>query len=131
MTPGPLDQNVPGPGVVFFNLPINPKWSLHVLGVKPAADRHDRRRHLVQVLRDVLRLPVLVVIAVLHPLIPELNLVFHILLGVRKRAHFEKKLVSVGGPVVEGPALLMGRSRSWAAGTATEIKGMRQEKRPV
>src|SRR5262249_18725137 len=78
-------------------------------------------------LRDVLRLPVRVVVTVLHPLIPDLNLVVKIfLVRVGERSHFEKELVAVGSPVHKRLAKVLSWPGSLLTKDRNEVEGVRQ-----
>src|SRR5512145_1671187 len=82
--------------------------------------------------RHSLRLPVFIVIAVLHPFVPEFDLAFEIFrVRVGERSHFEEESVAVAGPVIEPRPTLLLRPFARASEAGEEVERMRQEERAI
>ena len=110
MIPGAHDDHVRDTRAGGLDVAIAFERAEEILGVEPAADGHHRRLHVLQVGPEVLGLPVRIVSAVLHHLVPERDVALVIAgVGVGERAELEEEVVAVGRPVLERrPALLVG-----------------------
>src|SRR5207245_6757858 len=54
-------QDIEDPLIFPFDGPVNLQRAVQVLGIEPAADSHHRRRHLLQVRQQVVRLPEVII----------------------------------------------------------------------
>src|SRR6478672_8398472 len=96
MAPWPHDKAVPSSWIVLLNRLVNPQRSGQVFSIEPATYGEHCRSDVRQILSDVLRLPVRIVVAMLHPLVPETARTLEILcVGIGKRSHFEEELVAI------------------------------------
>ena len=120
--------------IILFDSFVNLQRSLQVFGVEPAADGHHgyRRFDMSQILRHVLRLPVVVIVAVLHPLVPNFNLVVEVLvIDVRQWSQIQKELISVRSTGIEKGRWLRCGSGARLAKEGTEDKCILDIKCPV
>src|SRR4030095_6422591 len=102
MTPRAHDQTVPSSWIVLLNCLVNPQRPGQVFSVEPAAYGEHCRSDVRQILRDVLRFPVCIVVAMLHPLVPETARSLEILcVGIGKRPHIKEELVAIERASIE------------------------------
>ena len=104
-----------------------------ILGIEPAADRHDRRLDVFHVRPQIAGLPELIVRVVLHELFPERHAAFHVFrFRLAQRAHVEKELVAVRRAGFEPrPAIALERPRPRPAKIHQEVETVRELQRAV
>src|SRR5436853_1858992 len=132
VTPRTHHKNVEDVRVVFLNGLVNVQSSIEIFGVEPTSDRHHGRRHASKMPRHVPRLPVGIVIAVLHPFIPKSDIaVQEFLICVCKRPHFEKEVVAILRSMVEAEAPHSGGTSARSSESRDKIEPVRQEESSV
>src|SRR5262245_44272087 len=111
MTPWSLHQAVPRLWIVLLNSLVDFQRAGQVLSIEPATYRKDCRSDVRQVLRNILRFPVPIVVSVLHPLVPETALAFEVLcICIRERTHIEKEPVAILSARIERHSLRHARA---------------------
>ena len=79
------------------------------------------------VLREILRLPVTVVVTVLHPLVPDTNFPMKVfLIRVRERPHTEEEVVAIGRAVDECRTVLRRGNGGLKTEARDEVESMRK-----
>ena len=100
MPPRPHHQQVRQPRVCLRNGMISAERSRKIFGVKPSADIQHRAVNVVEVLRNVARLPILVVRVMPDALIQQ-GVPCQCCNGLQSRPMREKELIPVLGSIVE------------------------------
>ena len=111
--------------VNLFELIVDAHRPVEVLGIEPPGHVQDRQIawYRLQVLEDVLRLPVRVVVRMLHEVVPRRHLTMEVQrVDACRRAGFHEEPVSIGRAVVEGAAARGGlaAARAGVAGEPAE-----------
>src|SRR5262245_30039843 len=82
--------------------------------------------------KRVARLPVVVIVRVLHQLVPDRYLAFEILLVcIRQRSEVEKKAITVGRRMIESRHVLSRRFRPRAPEAGKKVECVREKERAV
>src|SRR5215471_16725891 len=118
MEPWPQDKIRLVCGIVLQKRIVHPERSPEVLSIKPPADQQHRMIDILQVLRNVSRLPVFVIGAMDHVVIPRRNVISEKLSGVCGGTHPEEEVISIRSSVIERTDWLVcwGRTRAGVTG---------------
>src|ERR1019366_1951346 len=111
MYPRAFDQRVKDSGTVLIDGVKGAQWPGKIFGVEPSPNGQLIAVNVLHVRREIARLPVIVVGVVLRLVVPQKGLSVEVLsVDIRDRPYGAEKVVTTGGAVVEGLALL-GRQR--------------------